>query len=53
MQFSFALFNDLKDATITILIMVLLPESYALLRKYMYIKDKDTLTIDFVIKQIL
>ena len=38
---------------ITMLIMVLLPDSYALLRQHLYMKDKDTLTMDFVIKQIL
>jgi len=41
------------DTTITMLIMVLLPESYASLRQHLYMKDKDTLTMDFVIKQIL
>jgi len=44
---------NLKDATIIMLIIVLLPESYVSLRQYLYIKDKDTLTMDFVIKQIL
>jgi len=38
---------------IAMLIMVLLPESYTSLRQHLYIKDKDTLTMDFVIKQIL
>ena len=44
---------DLKDATIAMLIMVLLPESYASLRQHLYMKNKDTLTMDFIIKQIL
>jgi len=38
---------------IAMLIMVLLLESYTSLRQHLYIKDKDTLTMDFVIKQIL
>jgi len=44
---------DLKDTMITMLIMVSLPESYAPLRQHLYMKDEDTLTMDFVIKQIL
>ena len=36
---------DLKDTTITMLIMVSLPESYASLRQYLYMKDKDTLSM--------
>ena len=44
---------DLKDLTIVILIMVSLPESYVLLRQYLYMQDENTLTMDFVIKQIL
>jgi len=44
---------EFKDATIAMLIMVSLPDSYASLRQYLYIKDEDTLTMDFVIKQIL
>ena len=35
------------------LIVVSLPESYTSLRQHLYIKDKNTLIIDFVIKQIL
>lgn len=44
---------DLKDAIIAMLIVVSLPESYTSLRQHLYIKDKNTLIIDFVIKQIL
>jgi len=44
---------DLKDASIAMLMMVSLLESYASLRQHLYIKDKNTLTMDFVIKQIL
>ena len=44
---------DFKDAMITMLIMVSLLDSYASLRQYLYIKDKDTLIMDFVIKQVL
>ena len=42
-----------KNATITMLIMVSLLDSYASLRQHLYMKDEDTLTMDFVIKQIL
>ena len=42
-----------KNATITTLIMVSLLDSYASLRQHLYMKDEDTLTMDFVIKQIL
>jgi len=44
---------NLKDVTIAMLIMVSLPEYYASLRQHLYMKDEDTLTMDFVIKQIL
>ena len=44
---------DFKDATIAMLIMVLLLDYYASLRQHLYMKDKDTLTMDFVIKQVL
>ena len=44
---------DLKDFTIAMLIMVSLPESYVLLRQHLYMQDENTLTMDFVIKQIL
>ena len=44
---------EFKNATITMLIMVLLLDFYALLRQHLYMKDKDTLTMDFVIKQVL
>jgi len=44
---------EFKNATIAMLIMVSLPDSYASLRQHLYIKDEDTLTMDFVIKQIL
>ena len=37
-----------KNATITTLIMVSLLDSYASLRQYLYMKDKDTLTMDFI-----
>jgi len=44
---------NLKDPTIAMLIMVSLPEFYASLRQHLYMQDKNTLTMDFVIKQIL
>jgi len=44
---------DLKDPTIAMLIMVSLPESYASLKQHLYMQDENTLTMDFVIKQIL
>ena len=44
---------EFKDTTITMLIMVSLPDFYTLLRQHLYMKDKDTLTMDFVIKQVL
>ena len=44
---------DLKDTSIAMLMMVSLPESYVSLRQHLYMKDKNTLTMDFIIKQIL
>ena len=44
---------NLKDLTIVMLIMVLLLESYVSLRQHLYIQDENTLTMDFIIKQIL
>jgi len=44
---------EFKNAIVTMLIMVSLPDSYASLRQHLYMKDEDTLTMDFVIKQIL
>jgi len=44
---------EFKDTTVAMLIMVSLPDSYASLRQHLYMKDEDTLTMDFVIKQIL
>jgi len=44
---------DFKDATIAMLIIVLLPDYYASLRQHLYMKDEDTLIMDFVIKQVL
>jgi len=37
-----------KDAMIAMLIMVSLPDSYTSLRQHLYMKDKDTLTMDFI-----
>ena len=45
--------HDLKDSLIATVMIISLPESYALLRQYLYMKDETTLTTDFVIKQIL
>jgi len=45
--------HDLKDSLIATVIIISLPESYALLRQHLYMKDETTLTTDFVIKQIL
>jgi len=45
--------HDLKDSLITTVMIISLPESYALLKQYLYMKDKTTLTTDFIIKQIL
>ena len=44
---------NLKDLTIAMLIMVSLLESYVSLRQHLYMQDKNTLTMDFIIKQIL
>ena len=41
---------EFKDTIITTLIMVSLLDSYASLRQHLYMKDKDTLTMDFIIK---
>jgi len=45
--------HDLKDLLIVMVLIILLLESYALLRQHLYMKDETTLTIDFIIKQIL
>jgi len=45
--------HDLKDSLIATVMIISLLESYTLLRQHLYIKDKTTLTTDFVIKQIL
>jgi len=37
-----------KNAMIAMLIMVSLPDSYTSLRQHLYMKDKDTLTMDFI-----
>jgi len=44
---------EFKNATIVMLIIVSLPDSYVSLRQHLYIKDEDTLTMNFIIKQIL
>jgi len=45
--------HNLEDAIIIMLMVVSLPESYTSLRQHLYMKDKNSLTTDFVIKQIL
>ena len=45
--------HDLKDSLIAMVMIISLPESYTLLRQHLYMKDKTTLTTDFIIKQIL
>jgi len=45
--------HDLKDSLITTVMIISLLESYTLLRQHLYIKNKTTLTTDFIIKQIL
>jgi len=45
--------HGLKDSLIAMVMIISLPESYALLRQHLYMKDETTLTTDFIIKQIL
>jgi len=45
--------NDLANLPSHDIIMVSLLESYAPLRQHLYMQDENTLTMDFVIKQIL
>jgi len=45
--------HNLKDSLIATVMIISLPEFYALLRQHLYMKDKTTLTTNFVIKQIL
>ena len=42
-----------KDSLIAIVIIIFLPESYMSLHQYLFMKDKNTLIMDFVIRQIL
>jgi len=45
--------HDLKDSLIAAVIVMSLPDSYASLRQYLYIKKESKLTTEFVTKQIL
>ena len=42
-----------KDSLIATVMIILLPKLYASLRQYLLMKDKNTLTMDCVIRQIL
>jgi len=45
--------HTFKDSLIAMVLIISLPESYMLLRQHLFMKDKNTLTMDFVIRQIL
>ena len=45
--------HTFKDSLITTVMIISLPESYASLRQHLFMKNKNTLTMDFVIRQIL
>jgi len=45
--------HDLKDSLIAAVMVMSLPDSYALLQQHLYIKKKSKLTTEFVTKQIL
>jgi len=45
--------HTFKNSLIAIVMIISLPESYASLCQHLFMKDKNTLTMDFVIRQIL
>jgi len=45
--------HTFKDSLIATVMIMSLPESYASLRQHLFMKDENTLTMDFVIRQIL
>ena len=45
--------HDLKDSLIAVVMVMLLPDLYTLLRQYLYMKKKSKLITEFVTKQIL